>query len=271
MDIQSIDDSFFQDLASYQPAVDEANDFFEAAAFCEAAPYQQPALNQKNHFFDEIWHRPAGNDADLLANYPLNTAGNGEHQFDFPNAFEPPVSIDHNPAFLPGNTSNLQDPDLIASYLCGSDFVQHWPHPITSDFTVELGGAATGSGYQIGGYEILSAVNNAKEGIATSLETTFDLTEELKPLLSERLESQLALPLLAPKSKRTRISKAAKKVLEEHFGSNPYPDEHQTSSLVRATQLTGRTIRDWFSNTRFRKKTTTREFLYNLIIHCILS
>jgi hypothetical protein len=46
MDLQSIDDSFFQDLASYQPAVDEANGFFEDAAFREVAPYQQPAVEE---------------------------------------------------------------------------------------------------------------------------------------------------------------------------------------------------------------------------------
>jgi hypothetical protein len=61
-------------------------------------------------------------------------------------------------------------------------------------------------------------------------------------------------PPIAPKSKRARISKTARKVLDDFFRSNPYPGEVETSSLVKSTQLTGRTIKTWFSNTRARKK-----------------
>jgi hypothetical protein len=269
MDFQSLDDFFFQDLASYQPAVEETDGFFEDAAFGELAPYQQPTVEQANHFSDETWHHPGGNDDGLSGHHPANITDSGEYLFTVHNAFEPPVSVEHDSKFPPGNISYLQEPDLIASSLSGPAFTQHWTHPITSDSAVELGSATNGSGRQIGGYVFLA--DDAEGGITTSLDTPFGLMEALEPLLSEKPEPQLALPTLAAKSRRTRISKAAKKVLEEHFGSNPYPNEHETSSLIRATQLTGRTIKDWFSNTRSRKKTTTREFDHNLIIHCTLS
>ncbi|KAH4217055.1 hypothetical protein HBI81_139760 [Parastagonospora nodorum] len=255
MDFQSLDDSCFQDLASYQPAVDEPNSFFEDVAFREVTPYEQPAANETNHFFDETWHHTGRNENRLLGNYPANITDNAEYLFPFPDAFETPLSVDHHSAFLPWHSSDSQESDLFTSYLSGPDFMQHWPHPITYDSAVEIGSVSNGSGYPIGGYVFLT--DDAKEGIATSLGTPFDPIQELEPLLSEKLEPQLALPTLAPKSRRTRISKAAKKVLEEHFGANPYPNEFETSSLVRATHLTGRTIKDWFSNTRSRKKSTT--------------
>ncbi|KAH7395331.1 hypothetical protein DE146DRAFT_595694, partial [Phaeosphaeria sp. MPI-PUGE-AT-0046c] len=57
--------------------------------------------------------------------------------------------------------------------------------------------------------------------------------------------------------KRARISKAAKKILKEHFRINPYPTDAETSALASNTQLQGRTIKTWFSNTRSRTKPAT--------------
>jgi hypothetical protein len=71
-------------------------------------------------------------------------------------------------------------------------------------------------------------------------------------IVSNYSEHCLSPRSVAPKLKRTRISKAAKKILDEHFRSNPYPREAETSTLMRATQLTSRTIKDWFTNTRSR-------------------
>ncbi|KAH7088758.1 hypothetical protein FB567DRAFT_590881 [Paraphoma chrysanthemicola] len=61
-----------------------------------------------------------------------------------------------------------------------------------------------------------------------------------------------------PLSKRTRISKHAKDVLQTHFRANPYPNKEETLSLSKATKLTGRTIKTWFTNTRSRIKTMNR-------------
>lgn len=72
----------------------------------------------------------------------------------------------------------------------------------------------------------------------------------------------IANPLVAPqpapndvpKKKRARIGKAARKILNDHFRINPYPSEIETSALATTTQLQGRTIKTWFSNTRSRVK-----------------
>jgi hypothetical protein len=54
-------------------------------------------------------------------------------------------------------------------------------------------------------------------------------------------------------SRRTKISKAAKSILEQFFSSNPYPDKYELRTLRSATKLKENAIRTWFSNSRSRK------------------
>jgi uncharacterized CHY-type Zn-finger protein len=54
-------------------------------------------------------------------------------------------------------------------------------------------------------------------------------------------------------SRRTKISKAAKSILEQFFSSNPYPDKSELGTLRSATKLKESAIRTWFSNSRSRK------------------
>ncbi|KAF3003699.1 hypothetical protein E8E13_008935 [Curvularia kusanoi] len=55
-------------------------------------------------------------------------------------------------------------------------------------------------------------------------------------------------------ARRTKISRDAKHILEQHFSSNPYPDNAELRSLHLATKLKPQTIRTWFSNSRSRKE-----------------
>jgi hypothetical protein len=82
---------------------------------------------------------------------------------------------------------------------------------------------------------------------------------------SDQLGPRISSPRAVIKSKRTRISKAARKILDDFFESNPYPGEAQTSSLMGKTQLTGRTIATWFSNTRARKKAIPSKLNNNIL------
>ena len=54
-------------------------------------------------------------------------------------------------------------------------------------------------------------------------------------------------------SRRTKISKAAKSILEQFFLSNPYPNKSELGTLRSATKLKESAIRTWFSNSRSRK------------------
>jgi hypothetical protein len=62
-----------------------------------------------------------------------------------------------------------------------------------------------------------------------------------------------------PLSNRTCIIKQAKEVLQNHFRMNAYPDDAERLSLSKATKLTVRTIKTWFTNTRSRIKEINRE------------
>jgi hypothetical protein len=62
------------------------------------------------------------------------------------------------------------------------------------------------------------------------------------------------------KRKRTRITRAAKKTLNEVFEVDPYPDDGQMSRLLQATRLTRDAIKNWFNNTRARKGKTAGRF-----------
>jgi hypothetical protein len=66
-------------------------------------------------------------------------------------------------------------------------------------------------------------------------------------------------PLKSSKSRRTRIGTSAKELLRDSFKSNPYPNDDDTSFLARATQLTRRTVKTWFSNARARKRIFERK------------
>lgn len=93
-------------------------------------------------------------------------------------------------------------------------------------------------------------------GTATNSGPTVETSAfDIKPLIAPSVESPPRLKLaLSTKKKRTWISNAAKKILNEHFTINPYPTEKETSALESRTRLPSRTIRTWFSNSRSRKK-----------------
>ncbi|KAF2027632.1 hypothetical protein EK21DRAFT_91290 [Setomelanomma holmii] len=57
-----------------------------------------------------------------------------------------------------------------------------------------------------------------------------------------------------PRSKRAKINEWAKDIMSKQFRVNPYPDDEETSLLSKVTNLTKRTIRTWFTNTRSRIK-----------------
>lgn len=60
----------------------------------------------------------------------------------------------------------------------------------------------------------------------------------------------------APKkqpARRTKISSAAKHILETQFDNNPYPDTDELAHLNKSTGLTMKSIKTWFCNIRSRK------------------
>jgi hypothetical protein len=62
------------------------------------------------------------------------------------------------------------------------------------------------------------------------------------------------------KLKRARITRAARKILEEHFRANPYPDKLEILELSDVTQLQIGTVKTWFCNTRSRNNGTSCEY-----------
>jgi hypothetical protein len=80
------------------------------------------------------------------------------------------------------------------------------------------------------------------------------------PNVAQAVHSRL-LPTRATKtrSKRTRISDAATRLLQRQFHKNPYPDDREVSSLGLATKLKARVIKTWFSNTRTRQPKVDRK------------
>jgi hypothetical protein len=87
------------------------------------------------------------------------------------------------------------------------------------------------------------------QGSSVVLQHTPDYTQSLQrtdgPANSVRVARK--------KTGRTKISVAAKSILEQSFSSNPYPDRDELRTLRLTTQLKENTIRTWFSNSRSRK------------------
>lgn len=52
--------------------------------------------------------------------------------------------------------------------------------------------------------------------------------------------------------KRTLISDAKKRVLEEHFRNDPYPEDNTIVCLSQQIQLESRAVKTWFANARSR-------------------
>ncbi|KAH7069147.1 hypothetical protein BKA63DRAFT_102062 [Paraphoma chrysanthemicola] len=82
---------------------------------------------------------------------------------------------------------------------------------------------------------------------------------EVHGSVANRINTDFVETSASPSSKRTRISKQAKDVLQTHFRTNPYPNKEETLSLSKATKLTLRTIKTWFTNTRSRIKAINGE------------
>lgn len=165
---------------------------------------------------------------------------------------------DHDASLLPVDTSVLFDQSFAQTWPYQS-FAQTWPHLATPEASIGLGNIYNELSHRPQDDIPPLTVGNQPEGVP------------LQPLeIPDGADMTLQQPATAPapKSKRTRISKAAKKVLDEHFKSNPYPDEKETSYLEKATELSGRIIKTWFSNTRSRRKVIARKFMANINFAC---
>lgn len=142
---------------------------------------------------------------------------------------------------------STQPIDQFASYLNSTqDFIRASTLEDFSGLNQQSSGvrpSITGTGTNSGPIRDMSTIN-VKPPPTSPLGNTHNFTESC----------QRSTPITSTKKKRARISDAAKKILNEHFGINPYPSEMETSALETTTQLTGRTIKTWFSNNRSRKK-----------------
>jgi hypothetical protein len=151
------------------------------------------------------------------------------------------------------------DPKLFtldSSGLFDQSFEQTWPYPATLD--ASIGPIDDNEDFS---HKSHNDVSNVTPWSPSAIAPPLYLVD---PDHRERALQQ-PTTILAPKSRRTRISKAAKKILDEHFSSNPYPDEKETSYLERATELSSRIIKTWYSNTRSRRKVVARKSMQNVI------
>jgi hypothetical protein len=155
----------------------------------------------------------------------------------------------HDPKLFPLNTGGIFDESI----------TQIWPYPTTLEDSI----AFSKEHNELG----LKSLDEPFT-VATWIQPAVDSLQLLENPGHDGNISQQPTTTLALKSKRTRISKAAKKVLDEHFSSNPYPDEKETTYLEKATELSSRIIKTWFSNTRSRRKVVARKSMRNKILAC---
>jgi hypothetical protein len=160
---------------------------------------------------------------------------------------------------IDGYDPNLFPCDIDASGLFDQSYAQTWPYPATLDASI---GPVDDTN------EFSRKLQNENSDVMTSNQPALIPLQLLEGPRSREKTFQQPMTTLAPKSKRTRISKAAKKILDEYFSSNPYPDEKETFHLAKATDLGSRIIKTWFSNTRSRRKGFTRKSMRNIILAC---
>jgi hypothetical protein len=80
--------------------------------------------------------------------------------------------------------------------------------------------------------------------------------------LSRQRSTNQHLPASATrKGPSSRIPVEARQVLEDEFASNPYPCSWEIDIIAHQTNLEAKRVRNWFNNTRARKKTSRMYFL----------
>jgi len=63
------------------------------------------------------------------------------------------------------------------------------------------------------------------------------------------------------KSVRTFISTSVRLILERHLGRNPYPSKSELDVFAAETDLHTKTVKNWFSNNRSRKRTIGKFYI----------
>jgi hypothetical protein len=98
-------------------------------------------------------------------------------------------------------------------------------------------------------------------------ETTQDISLTTSELLGVQDADQGEQQSSFKKGKRLRISEKVKTVLDEHFQSQPYPDNDNVSALANMTNMTIQQVKNWFTNTRTRrmKKSTVPQSVVKLL------
>ena len=69
------------------------------------------------------------------------------------------------------------------------------------------------------------------------------------------------------KSVRTLISTAVRLILERHLGRNPYPSKNELGVFAAETNLPAKTVKNWFSNNRSRKRASGRFHIVQVSLH----
>jgi hypothetical protein len=257
----------------------------------------QPGVDETNHFFDfDSWDSSSINKSFSIApcDTNLDIDGHVSQPYGHPTA---PVHSAREPGHgfesEHGNLLYCQEPNLLSVDTSFSDLGlgQDGQLPATFDASFTLEGLNTLDKTMVPNHFIAVDGEDLMEDIVasdncnglnymtatdyinfaenepmafgpshTEASSTYSrVSQQPIDIASHETEQRRPLPSVARKSKRTHIGTVARKVLDEHFRYNPYPGEEETSSLVRATQLTRRTISTWFSNTRARKKTDERK------------
>jgi hypothetical protein len=225
----------------------------------------QPSLDETNTFFDfEAWdgsehdHNPFS----LLA--PNTNTGHNANSFsilDNTETLDVPSTDNQGWASLSGDAYGLDsfmqghDPNLFPADITCLELgpAQNWSYPATLSNSIEPDSLHEQSEVGLKNY----TQDQAPELQELRYRTLIPPDANTVPPLDDAIhEAERQHKKVLHKPKRTRISEAAKTTLAEYFRINPYPDKTETSCLKKATQLTDRTIKTWFANTRSRAKTT---------------
>jgi hypothetical protein len=113
---------------------------------------------------------------------------------------------------------------------------------------------STGMNLQLSQNLTMTSLDVPNCGNEVSMNSHMEMCELLERTMIEPAQSaRPSTTTTQKKSRRTKITNAARDVLESHFRTNPYPDKAEMSALHKATQLKSQVIKTWFSNARSRK------------------
>lgn len=186
---------------------------------------------------------------------PLEVHENGLESFHDVHSFE----VDSCNGLCGTQTVDLANPDTLAwndSRLSPwvRDMEQDWPGVTNPDDEAPVDNSAERQDGPIPCDPVHTTL-----GSASGIEMETVTPAEVHGMTVNGCNADLLETPTLPLSKRTRISKQAKNVLQTHFRTNPYPNKEETLSLSKATKLTGRTIKTWFTNSRSRIKAINGE------------